>query len=87
MFFLFIFKKFLFIFTFGCAGSSLLCELFSSCSEWRLLSSCNAWLLIAVASLVVEHNKALGYMGFSIATVGSAIVAPRHRLNSHGAWA
>ena len=27
----------------GCAGSSLLCELFSSCSEQGLLSRCAAW--------------------------------------------
>ena len=26
-----------------CAGSSSLCGLFSSCSEWGLLSSCRAW--------------------------------------------
>ena len=33
-------KPVLFIY-FGCAGSSLLCRLFSSCSEWRLLCSCH----------------------------------------------
>ena len=27
----------------GCAGSSLLCQLFSNCGERRLLSSCGAW--------------------------------------------
>ena len=32
-------------FSFGCAGPSLLCWLFSACGEWGLLSSCgcNAW--------------------------------------------
>ena len=35
----FILKVYLFIF--GCAGSSLLCGLFSSCGEWGLLSSCS----------------------------------------------
>ena len=31
------FKK---VFTFGCAGSLLLCEIFSSCGKQRLLSRC-----------------------------------------------
>ena len=31
------------LFIFGCAGSSLLPGLFSSCCEWGLLSSCGAW--------------------------------------------
>ena len=35
------------LFIFGSTGSSLLCGLFSSCGEWRLL--------IAVASLVAKH--------------------------------
>ena len=32
-----------YVFTFGCAGSSLLCMLFSSCGEWGQLSSCGEW--------------------------------------------
>ena len=36
------------LFIFGCAGSLLLCELFSSCGEWGFL--------IVVPSLVVEHG-------------------------------
>ena len=32
-----------YLFIFGCAGSSLLCGLFSSCSEQELLSSCSVW--------------------------------------------
>ena len=45
----FLFKKisflcnFIYLFTFGCIGSSLLCGLFSSCDEQGLLSSCGAW--------------------------------------------
>ena len=31
------------LFIFGCAGSSLLCQLFVSCGEWRLAFSCGAW--------------------------------------------
>ena len=44
------------LFIFGCAGSSLLCGLFSTCSERELLSISVRGLLIAVASLVVEHG-------------------------------
>ena len=41
----------------SCAGSWLLFELFSSCSEQVLLSSCNALeFLIVVASLAAEHG-------------------------------
>ena len=36
----------------GCTGPSLLCGLFSSCSEWGLFSRCGA----QVASLVAEHG-------------------------------
>ena len=43
---------------FGCAGSSLLCGLFSSCGEQGLLSNCTWFivhgLLISVASLIAE---------------------------------
>ena len=42
--------KLIFIF-FGCAGSSLLCGLFSGCGKQGLLSSCSAW-----ASAVVAHG-------------------------------
>ena len=38
----------------GCVGSLWLCELFSSCGEWRPLCCCHG--LIAVASLTVEHG-------------------------------
>ena len=31
---------------FGCAGSSLLCRLFSSCGKWGLLSSCGVKVLL-----------------------------------------
>ena len=32
----------IYVFIFGCAGSLLLCQLFSSCDRWGLLSSCGA---------------------------------------------
>ena len=52
---MFCIKKIL-LFIFGCAGSSLLCGLFSTCSERELLSISVRGLLIAVVSLVVEHG-------------------------------
>ena len=49
---LIIFKK-LYLFIFGCVGSLLLCRLFSSRGEWKLLFSCGLHrLLVSVASLV-----------------------------------
>ena len=42
---------------FGCARSSLLPRLFSSCSEWGLLSTVAVLgLLTVVTSLVMEHR-------------------------------
>ena len=61
-FFFLIIICFIYLFSFGCAGSSLLCWLFCSCGERGLLSSCSVWLLIAVASRCVA--RALGYTGF-----------------------
>ena len=44
-------------FIFGCARSSLLPRLFSSCSEWGLLSTVAVLgLLTVVTSLVMEHR-------------------------------
>ena len=59
------------LFIFGCVGSLLLCRLFSSCGERRLLFSCGLHgLLVAVDSLVAA---------------ASLVAAPR--LNSCGTWA
>ena len=44
------------VYIFGCAGSLLLCGLFSSCSEQRLLFIVLRRLLTAVVSPVVEHR-------------------------------
>ena len=45
------------LFTFGCAGSSVLRRLFSSCVERGLLSIMAVHgLLIVVASVVLEHG-------------------------------
>ena len=45
-----------YLFIFGCAGSSLLCELFCSCGEQGLLSVAVHGPLLALAALVVEHG-------------------------------
>ena len=73
---------FIYLFTFGCAGSLLLLWLFSSCRERDLLSSCGAqtshcggWSCCGA--------RALGPPGSS--SCGSWALA--HRLNSCGAWA
>ena len=53
------FKKYIYLFylfIFGCVGSSLLREGFSSCDEHGLLLIAVRGLLIVVASLLVEHG-------------------------------
>ena len=50
------FNKFIYLFIFGCVGSSLLCMASSSCSERGLLFVVVCELLIVVASLVAEHR-------------------------------
>ena len=72
---------FLILIIFDCAGSLLLCRLFSSCSKWGLLSSC---------SVQASHRGgfsycrawAPGYMAFSSCSSKTL----EHRLNSCGAW-
>ena len=75
------FKK-LFIDLFGCARSSLLDELFSSCDNWGLLSSCGMR-----ASLCSGFSccgvLALGRTGF--VSCNSWALEPR--LSGCGAWA
>ena len=46
----------IYLFIFGCAGSSLLRVGFSSCSKRRLLFVAICRLLMGVASLVAEHG-------------------------------
>ena len=46
----------MYLFTLGCAGSSLLCALLSSCGELELLFVAICRLLIVVASLLMEHG-------------------------------
>ena len=59
---------FIYLFLLGCAGSSLLHRLFSSCSEWELL-------FIAVCRLLIAWALLLWSMGSR--HVGSIVEAPR----------
>ena len=60
-----IFKlKFIYSF-FGCAGSSLLCGFFPTCSEWGLLSS------VVCGDFSCCGAQALGCVGFSICAAGA----------------
>ena len=52
----FFFNGFIYLFIFGCTGSSLLCGLFSSCGEAEATLVAVHGLLTEVASLVVEHG-------------------------------
>ena len=77
-------------FFFGCAGSSLLCRLFSSCSEQGLLSSCGAWAShCGEASTVAEH-RLQGVWASAVLVHGLSNCsswALQHRLNRFGAQA
>ena len=73
------------VYLFGCIGSSLLCELFSSCGEWSTTLVAVFWFLLlrstgsracGWASIVIAHDLNSG--GFQ---------ALEHRLNSCGAQA
>ena len=66
---------------FGCAGSSLLCELFSSCGKQGLLC-CSVQASYCEGSLVSEHG-ALGHTGFS----NCSSLALEHGLSNCGTWA
>ena len=74
--------NFIYLVSFGCAGSLLLHGLFSGFSERGLLSGCGAQ-----ASHCDDFSCcrawALGHLGFS--SYGSR--ALEHRLNSCGVWA
>ena len=78
--------KFLFIylFIFGCAGSSLLCSIFSSFREQGLLSSCGVrashcddWLLLLLSTGSRAHGlQQLQHMGSSLQPEGSRARRP-----------
>ena len=54
---------------FGCTGSSLLCGLFSSCSEWGLLSRSGAWASHC-GGFSCCGAQALGQEGFAVVVSG-----------------
>ena len=56
MSFLFFLNNYICTFISDCAGSLLLCGLFSSCGEWGLLLVAVQELLMEVTSLVTEHG-------------------------------
>ena len=65
---------------FDCAGSLLLCRLFSSCSKRRLLSSCSV-LASHCGGFSYCRARALGYVAF----ISCSSKALEDRLNSCGA--
>ena len=62
------------LFIFGCAASSLLCGLYSSCGGWGLLSCCSARAPHCTGFFHCRA-RALGHAGFRVAA---------HGLSSHG---
>ena len=86
-----IFKKF-YLFIYGCARSSLLCGLFSSCSEQGQLCSCNAWASYCIGfsccgAQGMFRLQQLGHLGSVVVapglSTGSVIVA--HKLSCSAA--
>ena len=71
----------IYYFFFGCAGSSLLHGLFSSCREWGLLSSCVRASRCGGFSCC--RAPVVGQKGFS----SCGAQALEHRLTNYGAWA
>ena len=61
---LFFFNCFIYLFIFGCAGSSLLLGIFSSCDKRELLFSCIVWASHC-GSFSCCRVWALGHTGFS----------------------
>ena len=80
--FFFSFLKFIYLFTFDCAGSSLLCRLVSSWGKSELLSSCGAQAF-HFGSFSSCRLQALEYTGFSTCSSW----ALEHRTISRGTQA
>ena len=53
------FSFYFILFIFGCAGSSLLLGLFSTCGEWGLLSRCSEWDLLSSRHAGASHCSGL----------------------------
>ena len=71
---------------FGCAGSSSLCRLFSSCREQSLLSSCGVWafhcndISLLLAEDKLQSSQASVVVARGLSSCGSR--CPEHWLNS-----
>ena len=76
---------------FGCAGSSSLCGLFSSCREQRLLSTCGVWVFhCSDLSLLRAEHKLQSVQASVVEARGISSCdarIPEHRLNSCDTWA
>ena len=71
-------------FIFGCAGSSLLCELFSSCSKWGLLSSGSVQAYCCDFSC---EAQALGHVGCrSFSTWAQQLWLPGSKTQARQLW-
>ena len=68
--FFFFLKIFVYLFIFGCAGSSLLCLGFSSCGAWGPLSSGGVWPFHRGGSATVSCCRAQP-LGSRASVVGS----------------
>ena len=81
-----IYALFMFVFICICAGSSLLCGLFSSCGEWGLFFVLVQKLLIGLDSPAAEHGlqgrQASAAEVHGLSSCGSQ--ALEHRLSSCG---
>ena len=80
---------FIYLFVFGCSGSSLLCTAFSSCGELGLLIATVRRPLTVVASPAEEHGLQACRLQ-QLRHAGSVVVARRaleRRLSSCGARA
>jgi len=78
---------FIYLSIFGCAGSSLLSGIFSSCSERGPLSGCGAWASHWSGPLIAELDLQ-GIQASAVAAHGLSSCSSRaleHRLNSCGA--
>ena len=78
------FYSFIYLFIFGCAGSSLLQRLFSHFDKQGYSLVLAGRLLVAVPSLVAEA-RASGVVALGLSSCGSR--ALEHRLHSCDTWA
>ena len=83
MYHAFSFLKNLYLFIFGCAGSSLLHGLFSSCGEQELVSICSVWVFYC-GDFSCCRALALGTCAPLVVARSCGSQALEHRLSSRG---